>query len=167
VCYPILLRSKCFNFLVDMKLIHWSLWCSFQPQREYVCFDEVRIAKDWNCNPLFSSVLYFASKQGNMHSMIGDVVLGEKFPHLMFWDFFWLKALQKSWGVFVLTSRNSSCPTKCSLQIGSCMEQEMNVISVEPWKGEEGNWRRWAIIRTEVLACYWHQSGGSGEREGT
>jgi hypothetical protein len=40
-----------------------------------------------------------------------------------------------------------------------CMEQEGNVISFEPWKGEEGNWRTWAIFRSESLACYWHPSG--------
>jgi hypothetical protein len=39
------------------------------------------------------------------------------------------------------------------------MEQERNVISVESWKGEEGNWRRWAIFRSEDLACYSHKSG--------
>jgi hypothetical protein len=38
------------------------------------------------------------------------------------------------------------------------MEQERNVISVEPWKGVEGNWR-WAIFRSEELAYYWHQIG--------
>jgi hypothetical protein len=33
---------------------------------------------------------------------------------------------------FALTSRNTSSPPKCSFQIGSCMEQERDVISVEP-----------------------------------
>jgi hypothetical protein len=43
--------------------------------------NEVRRAKAWNYNPLVSSVLYFASTQGNMHPMMGDGVWGEKFPH--------------------------------------------------------------------------------------
>jgi hypothetical protein len=50
--------------------------------------------KSWNYNPLISSVLYFASTQGNMHPMMGDVILGKKFPHPMLWDFSWLIALQ-------------------------------------------------------------------------
>jgi hypothetical protein len=52
-----------------------------------VCVDEVRKTISWNYNPLVSSVLYFASTQGKMHPMMGDVVLGEKFPHPMLWDF--------------------------------------------------------------------------------
>jgi hypothetical protein len=66
--------------------------------------------------------------------MMGDKVLGEKFPHPMLWDFSRLITLQRAWDVFVLTSRNTSYPPKCSFQIGSCMEKERNVISVEPWK---------------------------------
>jgi hypothetical protein len=62
--------------------------------------------------------------------MLGDVVLGEKFPHLLF-DCSWLIALQRAWGVFVSTRRNTSYPPKCRFQIGSCMEPESNVISVE------------------------------------
>jgi hypothetical protein len=58
--------------------------------------NEVRRAKAWNYNPLVSSVLYFASTQGNMHPMMGDVVLGEKFPHPIIWDFSWLMALKKA-----------------------------------------------------------------------
>jgi hypothetical protein len=143
-----------------------SLWCSCQPLRGFVCFDVARTTKAWNYNPLFSSVLYFASPQRNMPSMMGDVVLGEKFPHPMLLDFFWLIALQRAWGVFVLTSRITSCPPKCIIQISGCMEQERNVISVEPWKGEEGNWRIWAIFRSEDLVCYWHQIGWCVEREG-
>jgi hypothetical protein len=61
-----------------------------------VCFDEVRKTKAWNYNSLVSSVLYFACTQGNMNAMKGDVVLGEKFPHSMLWDFSWLIALQRS-----------------------------------------------------------------------
>jgi hypothetical protein len=57
-----------------------------------VCFDEVRKTKAWNYNPLVSSVLFSASTQGNIHSMMGDVVLGEKFPHSILWDFSWLIA---------------------------------------------------------------------------
>jgi hypothetical protein len=48
-----------------------------------VCFGEVRKTKAWNYKPLVSSVLYFASTQGNMNAMMGDVDLGEKFPHSM------------------------------------------------------------------------------------
>jgi hypothetical protein len=59
-----------------------------------LCFDEVRKTTTWNYNPLVSNVLYFASTQGNMHPMMGDVTLGEKFPHPILWDFFWLIALQ-------------------------------------------------------------------------
>jgi hypothetical protein len=62
---------------------------------------------------------------------MGDVVLGEKFPHPMLFDFYRLMALQKTWGVFVLTSRNTSYPPKCSFHIGRCMDQERNVISVD------------------------------------
>jgi hypothetical protein len=32
----------------------------------------------------------------------------------MLFDFSWLKAMQRASGVFVLTSRNSSFPPKCS-----------------------------------------------------
>jgi hypothetical protein len=63
--------------------------------REYVCFDEDRKTKAWNYNPLVSPVLYFASTQGHIHPMLGDVVLGEKFPHLLF-DCSWLIALQRA-----------------------------------------------------------------------
>ena len=124
-----------------------------------MCFDEVRKTKAWNFNPLVSSVLYFASTQGNMHPINGDVVPVEKFPHSMLLDFSWLIAQRRAWGVFVLTSGSTSYPPKYSFQIGSCMEEERNVISVESWKDEEGNWRRWAIFRSEDLACYWLQSG--------
>jgi hypothetical protein len=58
-----------------------------------VCFEVVRKAKEWNYKPLVSSVLYFASPQGNMHPMMGDVALGEKFPHPMLLDFSCLIAL--------------------------------------------------------------------------
>jgi hypothetical protein len=71
----------------------------------------------------------------------------------------------KGWGVFVLTSRNTSYLPKCSFQIGSCMKQERNVISVEPWEGEEGTWR-WAIFRSADLAWYWHQSAGVRRERG-
>jgi hypothetical protein len=97
-----------------------------------VCFEVVRKAKEWNYKPLVSSVLYFAFPQGNMHPMMGDVALGEKFPHPMLLDISCLIALQRAWGVFVLTSRNTSYPPKCSFQIGSCRKQEKNVVSVEP-----------------------------------
>jgi hypothetical protein len=52
--------------------------------------------KAWNYNPLVSSVLYFASTQGNMHSMMGGVVLGEIFSHSMLFDFSRLIALQRA-----------------------------------------------------------------------
>jgi hypothetical protein len=86
-----------------------------------VCFDEVKKTKAWNHTPLVSSAIYFASIQGNMHPMIGDVVLGEKFPNSMLFDFFWLIALELASGVFVLCSRNTPYPPKCSFWIGSCM----------------------------------------------
>jgi hypothetical protein len=60
-----------------------------------VCSDEVRKTKAWNYKPLVSSILYFASKQGNMPPMMGDVVLGEKFSHAILWDFSWLIARQR------------------------------------------------------------------------
>jgi hypothetical protein len=66
--------------------------------------------------------------------MLGDVVLGEKFPHSKLFLFSWQIALQRTSGVFVLTSRNTSYPPKCSFQIGRCMEQERNVTSVNPSK---------------------------------
>jgi hypothetical protein len=56
VCHSIVFRSKFINFLVDIKWIHWSHWCSCQPQREYVCFDEIKKTKAWNYNPLLSTV---------------------------------------------------------------------------------------------------------------
>jgi hypothetical protein len=59
-----------------------------------VCFDEVRKTKAWNYKPLVSSVQYFASTQGNMHPIMGEVVLEKKFPHSMLWNFSWLFALQ-------------------------------------------------------------------------
>jgi hypothetical protein len=61
-----------------------------------VCFDEVRKTKAWNYNPLVSSIVYFVYTQGNMHTMMGDKVLGEKFLHSMLWDFSLLIALQKA-----------------------------------------------------------------------
>jgi hypothetical protein len=61
-----------------------------------VCFDEVRKTKAWNYNPMVSSVLYFASPQGNMHPMIGNVVLEEKFPLSVPFHFSWLIALQRA-----------------------------------------------------------------------
>jgi hypothetical protein len=61
-----------------------------------VCVDEVRTTNAWNYNPLVSSVQYFASTQGNMHPMMGDVVLGEKFLHPLLFDFSWLIALQRA-----------------------------------------------------------------------
>jgi hypothetical protein len=59
-----------------------------------VRFDEVWKTKAWNYNSLVSRVLYFASTQRNMHPIMGNEVLGEKFPHPMLWDFSWLIALQ-------------------------------------------------------------------------
>jgi hypothetical protein len=58
-----------------------------------VCFDEVRKTKAWNYKPLASIVVCFASTEGNMHPVMGDIVLGEKFPHSMLWDFSLLIAL--------------------------------------------------------------------------
>jgi hypothetical protein len=61
------------------------------PAPERTCdFGEVRKTKAWNYNPLVSSVLYFASSQGDMHSMKVDIILGVKFPHPMWRDFSWL-----------------------------------------------------------------------------
>jgi hypothetical protein len=80
-----------------------------------VCFHEVRKTIGWNYYPLVSSVVYFASTQENLHPIMGDVVLGEKFPHSMLWDFSWLIAMKTPSGVFVLTSRNTSYPPKCSI----------------------------------------------------
>jgi hypothetical protein len=77
-----------------------------------VCFDEVRKTKAWHYNPLVSIVLYFASTQGNMHPMKGDVLLGEKSSLSMLFDFSWMIAVQRDSGVFVLTSRNTSYPPK-------------------------------------------------------
>jgi hypothetical protein len=84
-------------------VISWSIYNEYighfdalTSPRENVCFDEARTTKAWNYNPLFSSVQYFASTQGNMHPMMRDVVLGEKFPHSMFFDFSWLIALQST-----------------------------------------------------------------------
>jgi hypothetical protein len=65
------------------------------PQRISV-FDEVRKTTAWNYNPLVSSVLYFASTQGNLNPMMGDVVMGEKFPPSMLLDFSWLIALKRA-----------------------------------------------------------------------
>jgi hypothetical protein len=65
------------------------------PER-ILCFDEVRKTKTWNYNPLVSSVLYFASTQGNMHPMMEDIDLGEKFHLSMLFDFSWLIALQRA-----------------------------------------------------------------------
>jgi hypothetical protein len=48
-----------------------------------------------------------------MHAMRGDVLLGEKLPLSMLFDFSWLIALQSDSGVFVLTSRNTSYHPKC------------------------------------------------------
>jgi hypothetical protein len=97
-----------------------------------VCFDEVRKTKAWNYNPLVSSVLHFAFTQGNMHPMIRDVVLGEKFPLLMLFYFSLLIAWQRAECGFVFAARNTSYPAKCSFQIGNWMKHERNVISVEP-----------------------------------
>jgi hypothetical protein len=72
-----------------------------------LCFDEVRKTKTRNYNPLVSNVLYFASTQGNMHPMMGDVALGEKFPHPILWDFSWLIALQ---GLQVFFSPRETVP---------------------------------------------------------
>jgi hypothetical protein len=61
-----------------------------------VCFDEVRISKAWNYLSLVSSVLYLASTEGNMQQMMGDVVLGEKFPLSMLFHFSLLIELQRA-----------------------------------------------------------------------
>jgi hypothetical protein len=45
--------------------------CILLPAPEYVCSDEDGKTKGLNYNPLVSSVLYFASLQGNMHPMMG------------------------------------------------------------------------------------------------
>jgi hypothetical protein len=131
-------QSKWINFSVDKKWIHWLLWCPCQPLREFVWFDQVRKTKAWTYKPLVSSVLYFASTQGNMHPMMEDVVLGNKFPHAMLLEFSWLIALHRAWGVFILTSRNTSSPRKCNFQIGSCIKQERNVtLKRWGWKLQE------------------------------
>jgi hypothetical protein len=41
--------------------------------------------------------------------------------------------LQQALDVFVLTTRNTSCAPKWGFQVGSCMEQDRNVILVELW----------------------------------
>jgi hypothetical protein len=67
-----------------------------QAPERICCFDEVLKTNAWNYNPLVFSVLYFASPQRNMPSMMGVVVLGEKFPHPMLLNFSWLIALQRA-----------------------------------------------------------------------
>jgi hypothetical protein len=61
-----------------------------------MCFDEVGKTTAWNYNPLVSNVLYFASTEGSLNPMMGDVVVGEKFPHSMLFDFSWLFALERA-----------------------------------------------------------------------
>jgi hypothetical protein len=61
-------------------------------------------------------------------------------------------AVQKVWSVLLLTTRNNSCPPQCGFQMGSCMEQDRNVIPLESWTPNEGNWRRRAILRSEDIA---------------
>jgi hypothetical protein len=76
------------NILVTLMLLP-------VPER-IVSLEEVRKTKSWNDNRMVSRLLYFESAQGNMHIITGDVVLGEKFPHSMLFDFSWLIALQRA-----------------------------------------------------------------------
>jgi hypothetical protein len=82
--------------------------------------------------PWFPVCYILHPHKGISSHMMGDVVLGGKLPHPMLREFSWLMALQRAGDVFVLTTRNSSSLPKCRSQIGSYMEQDRNVIPVEP-----------------------------------
>jgi hypothetical protein len=91
----------------------------------------------------------------------GDVVLVGKLPPPRLREFSWLMVLQRAWGVFVVTTRKTSCLPKCRLQIGSSMEQDRNVILVETctsWWGklEEKSDRS---SDQKILPRVWHTSG--------
>jgi hypothetical protein len=62
----------------------------------FACFDEVRNTKAWNDNPLAPNVLYFYPQKEISSYMMGDAVLGGKFPHPMLREFSWLIALQRA-----------------------------------------------------------------------
>jgi hypothetical protein len=92
--------------------------------------------------------------------MMGDVVLRGKLPYPMFMEFSWLMELQWAWGFIVLTMRNSSCLLHCGFQIGSSLEQDRNVMPVQPWTSWQGNmeensnpkiWRSCQETATEVV----------------
>jgi hypothetical protein len=121
-------QSKWINFFVNMKWIH-VVTLRLMPASVWVaCFDEVR-----NTSPWFPVCSILHPHKGISSHMIGDVVLGGKLPYPMFREFSWLMALKRARGVFVLTTRNISCTPKCGVPIGSCLEQDRNVIPVEPW----------------------------------
>jgi hypothetical protein len=102
--------------------------------------------------PWFPVCYILHPHKGISSHMMGDVVLGGKFPHPMLREFSCLMALQRAWGVFVVITIDTSCSPKCWFQIGSSMEQDRYVIPVEPWTADGGNWTR-AIEPQNSRSC--------------
>jgi hypothetical protein len=107
--------------------------------------------------------------------MMGDVVLRGKLPHLKLMKFSRLVELQRAWGVFIVTMRNSSSPPLFGFQIGSSLEQDRNVMTVQPWMSWWGNieeesnsqiWRSYQKTATQV-AGDWREWGLKGVLSGS
>jgi hypothetical protein len=99
--------------------------------------------------------------------MMGDVVLRGKLPHPILIEFSWLMELKRAWGVFILTTRNSSSPPHCGFHIGSSLEQDRNVMPVQLWTNWWGNmeeksnpqvWRSCQETATEVVGDWMGRS---------
>jgi hypothetical protein len=82
---------------------------------------------------------------------MGDVVLRWKLPHPRLREFSFLIDMKMTWGVLVLTTRKSTCPPNCGFQFGRSLEQDRNIMRVQPWMTEEGTWKRNAILRSKIL----------------
>jgi hypothetical protein len=143
--------------LVTWGELFWSLWGFCQPVCGFVCFDEVRKSKVMYNNPWFP-VCYILHPHEEISShMMGNEVLGGTLPHPRLREFSWLMELQRSWGVFEVTPRNSSCLPKCGFPIGRSMEQYRNVIPAEPRTSWQGFITPWQWVFEEItlsLQCF-------------
>jgi hypothetical protein len=135
------------------------------------CFHEVRNTEALKHKLLVPNVLlYFASHKGISSHMMGDVALEGNLPHSMMREFSCVMELQRAWGDFVLTTRNTSYPLNSDSWLGVVWNRTEMSSHLNLEQADEGNWRRGAILLPEDLSRRLAHKclvpGGGGSLEG-
>jgi hypothetical protein len=98
---------------------------------------------------------------------MGDVGLGEKFPHPMLWD--WLIALQRAWGVLyspleILLILQSAASTWVVVSTRRGMSSQLNleIVRRETGGDEPSSHQKILPVTGTKVACVWRGRGLSG-----